>query len=178
MSESTAVATTKAEPPQRTRRQPLNHRKALAGKYILENPSCVLKEALVRAGYTETTASNPARNNLTADHCLAELRKLAPHVDPATAVEDGLATLQMKLAQCTYDEESLRKANLGQLARCVEVLNRWYGDRIPKTPEIGGDFVDKVEWLAGIVAEIRSRGARTVDVVALSPGEDAASDNA
>ena len=124
-----------------------------------------MKEALQRAGYSETTALKPTANNLTAEHCLAELKKLAPHVDPSTAVEDGLATLQMKLAQCTYDEESLRKANLGQLARCVEVLNRWYGDRIPKNPTTAGEFVDKVEWLAGIVSEIRAREANTVDVL-------------
>ena len=164
MPDSTALATTNAPTAKPTSRQPLNHRRALAGKYILENPSCTLKEALMRAGYAETTALKPTANGLTADRCLAELKKLAPHVDPATAVEDGLATLQMKLAQCTYDEDSLRKANLGQLARCVEVLNRWYGDRIPKTPDNGGDFIDKVEWLANIVGEIKAREAKVVDV--------------
>ena len=178
MSESTAIATTKAEPTKQPKLQPANHRRALVGLRLLKEPGCSLATAITESGgYSAATARNPELNGLSAERCIAEAKKVYGEMSLATTLQSALAVTEMRLSQCVESDESLRKTSLGQLARLIEVAHRWADGTKDRSTLKASEFVDKVEWLSGVIAEIKAREASTIDAVALTSSDDPASDN-
>ena len=178
MSESTAVATIEAPKLKKQKLKPPNHRKALIGLRLLKEPGCSLATAITESGgYSAQTARCPQQKGLSVEACISEAQKLYGESSLATVLQTALATTELRLAQCVESEESLRKTNLGQLARLIEVAHRWADGTKDRSTLKASEFVDKVEWLNGVIAEIKAREASTVDVDPLPVSDEPASDN-
>ena len=99
---------------------PINSRKALAGTYLLEGLS--LKQALIKAGYAESTASTPKQHGLSAEECLREAGKLDPSADPMTLLASARKLLQRKL-----ELADPRRESLSSVARVTDIAEKHYG---------------------------------------------------
>ena len=99
----------------------VNFRKALAGFNVLKGMS--QKQALVKAGYSPNTARRPTANGLAAERCVAEAKKLDPDADPSTIAKRA----RKALGQALSDPAKLSKARIGELARTMEVTERYFG---------------------------------------------------
>ena len=154
----------------------VNVRKALAGKRLLESPGCSLATALVEAGgYSPSTAKAAQRNNLSAKQCIEEARKVYGDTDLTTLKVHALALAKLRLSQSASNPDELRRTSLGALGRLIEVIYKWEGGSKPHPNVDAASFVDRVEWLAGVVAEIRSREATMIDAKVIEPSSTAES---
>ena len=107
----------------------VNFRKALAGFNVLKGMS--QKQALVKAGFSPSTARTPKASGLHAVACVEEAKKLDPDADPSTIA----LRARKALGQALSDPAKLKKARIGELARTMEVTERYFG----------GDYGDKVD---------------------------------
>jgi hypothetical protein len=133
----------------------INLRKAKAGIKLLEEGGSV-KQALIASGYSPKTAHTPKAKNLDAKACIAEAVKLDPSLEPAKLVQGARKVFQAKIQHALDDPEAITKARFSDIARFLEVAERSY------TVQDGQDmtarsFVDRIEWLAELQAEIKAR---------------------
>ena len=151
-------------------RTPINSRKAMAGKYLLEGLS--LKQALIRAGYAESTASTPKQHDLSAEACLREAGKLDPEADPRTLLSCARNTLLQKLQSIDP-----RKESLSSVARVVDIAEKHYRHIPGQIDARGpGSFVQRARAAKvcldelerrGLLDEVGGVGARILDVEVL-----------
>ena len=107
------------------RATPLNPRKAMAGLKILQGMR--IGDALREAGFSKWTARAPAAKGLDAMGCLEEATKLDPECKPANLLASARRVFGKKLRQLEDDEEILKLARPGEIARTAEVAERYYG---------------------------------------------------
>ena len=134
-------------------------RKILAGRYML-GEGLSLKQALIKAGYSEQTARCPAANDLSAEACIEMALQSDKKVNPATLTESVKKLLLKRILDADAKKESL-----SGIARTLEILEKWYGDRRPRPHHMDepAEFVDKVEWLRGVLGEIERREQPATD---------------
>jgi len=124
-----------------------------------------LKQALIKAGYSEQTARCPGSHGLSAEECFDSLKESEGKALPATIREDT-----RKLLQKAVRRADPVKTSLASIARTAEIVERWYGEGRRMAPDYSkdaGEFVDKVEWLQGVLDELAQRNrAQSVRVIA------------
>ncbi len=152
--ESSAGAPAAAKPP-----AGLNIRMARAGCFVLQGMS--LKRALIRAGYSESTARKPRRNGLTAERCLIEASKLDKSADPRTLLRESraLAIRQVKALAALPDSRLVDGDPARIIPRILETAERWHGDT-PDDPESRSrrDFTRRAADVLELVSELQRRG--------------------
>ena len=107
-------------------------RKAQAGLDIAKGSS--VKQALIKAGYAQSTASKPAANGLSASHCLEAAAKEYPDAVPSKLVHLARRAMAGKLRSWIDHPANLTKAKGGEVARMADVVERWYGANEPNNP--------------------------------------------
>lgn len=109
------------------RRVPLNIRMARAGLNILTGLS--LKRALIKAGYAEKTAHNPAANGLVAERCLLEAAKLDPSADPRNLVDSArrVALRQLRSFEGMSERDLRDGKAIGAIHKLWETAERYHG---------------------------------------------------
>ena len=147
-----------------------NIRKAMAGKYLLER--LTLKQALIKAGYAESTARTPGQHGLSAEACLREAGKLDPEADPRTLLSCARNTLLQKLRSIDP-----RKESLSAVARTVDVVERHF--RYSGQIEVQGkrSFVERALLMKLCIEELEQRGLldgdhRVIDVEPIDPTDE------
>ena len=151
---SVATATPNDKPKRRTRS--INHRKALAGKYLMQG--AIYKDALIKAGYSPSTARCPERNNLNVEQCLKELQKLDPAPDTKEILQSARRVFSRKLLEL-HDDTKLSKTRIGEIAKVVDVAEKYHGATANHGTGTARGFVDRLQWLADVADELRKRGA-------------------
>jgi len=74
--------------------------------------------------------------------------------DPATLIKSAQTLLTKRSAGA-----DLKKESLSGIARTLEILEKWYGDRRarPVHDDDPTQFVDKVDWIQGVLDELAQR---------------------
>ena len=132
-------------------------RRAKAGLLRLEGKSRF--RSLTEAGFADSTAASPKRNGLTDDVLLAEAQKLGVVPQSAELASKARQVLNRKLDQLRDDDQQLEKARCGEVARIVEVTEKFHGGHGNPgeiTPELLGDRMAYVE---AVAKEYRRRKA-------------------
>ena len=143
--------------------KPLNMRKALAGVNLLSGMS--QKQALLQAGYSPATAHNPGSNNLGVKHCVAEAKQLVPTADPATLIAAARRAFNDKLTAATASKAALDKVRLGEIARAVDVAEKWYSPSVGDGEISPRDWVDRTTWVAEALELLKQRQRKPLDDV-------------
>lgn len=130
-------------------------RLADAGLLVAQGSS--VKQALIQQGYAESTARNPQRNGIAARQCLDAAAKEYPDAVPQKILQRARRAMGQKLAQWNDNPAALNKAKGGEVARMVDVVERWYGTHAPGNPS-DRLFADRLATFAGAVEEAKRRG--------------------
>ena len=150
-------------------------RMILAGRYQLEGLS--LKQALIKAGYSEQTARCPAANGLSAKRCIELALKDGKETLPATLRASARELLQKKLDAAMDDPESV---SLTSAARATEVVEKVYGHSEERI-EPARTFAERLKWMQDVTAALNRREnlidsavdrAVTVDAVVIDAGPE------
>lgn len=127
---------------------------ALAGLHLMDGKT--QKQALMQAGYAESTARRPTANNLTAQRCIQAAAEVFPEADPSHLVQQARRALGKKLDQLVNDPKYCSEQRPGEVARIVEVVEKAHGHRVdgggkdldPRT------FAERVVWLQQLKLEL------------------------
>ncbi len=140
----------------------------LAGRYQLEGLS--FKRALMKAGYSESTARCPQLNGLNAKQCVELALKDGKETLPATLRASARELLQKKLDAAMDDPESV---SLTSAARATEVVEKVYGHSEERI-EPARTFAERLKWMQGVTAVLNRRenviDAVVVDAETEDPG--------
>lgn len=134
-----------------------DYRKAAAGALILQGKSSY--QALTSVGYAPSTARVPKANGLSAEQCVKMAKKAGIATDSAKIVRKARGVLTKQLQALEDDPEPLGW-NPSKVARIVEVAEKYHGGH-REAPDANADahsFVDRVQWLETVLAEIKRRG--------------------
>jgi len=139
-------------------KHPVDHRRAQAGCYIFEGMK--LGPALERAGFSPWTAKAAKRNGINESQCLEAARHMELVPDSATIRNRARRVLDKKLQTLEDSTEELKKTRAGEVARIVEVTERYHGDKPSRDDVPVRDFVDRMEWVVALQQELDRRRAR------------------
>ena len=129
---------------------------AQTGLDLLQNPNLSQAQALVKNGYKASTARLPKQNGLSASQCLEAAAVLYPDAVPTKLVSEARRAMASKLASWR-DPAKLDKARGGELARVLDVVERWYGASKPDDP--GSRLLEnRLQVFASAVIEAQRRG--------------------
>lgn len=132
-----------------------SHRMAIAGLHMMQGKSQA--ESLVEAGYSPSTARNPAAKGLGAAVCMQAAVEQFPAVDPSHLVEQARRVLGRKLDQlATASDQDIRHTPPREIARIFEVVEKAHGHR---SGDGGRDldprsFAERVVWLQQLKLEL------------------------
>ena len=131
-----------------------------AGRQILQGKS--LKQALIGAGFAESTARCPKLHKLNAEECVALAVKADSTVSPV-----DLRLSARKLFQETLDCADPRKTSVTAAARAAEIADKIGaadGQESPATARTAGE---RLAFMAELIAAYKDAGG---DVEALGAG--------
>ncbi len=137
----------------------LNIRRARAGLFVLQGMS--LKQALLKAGYSEHTARAPKAHGLTAERCLLESSKLDKSSDPGTMLEAArrLGLRQVRAWLDKSDAQLTDKVGALAIPRLVETIERYHGSVDVRAIERESrSFVDRAFTMKAVIEELDKRG--------------------
>lgn len=136
----------------------VNIRRARAGVFIYEGLS--LKQALISAGYSETTASTPTQHGLTAETCLTEAAKLDKRYDPATILRGSRRLTKRLVDAWNAKPDAALTEKVGALAipRLVETIERYHGAVKADDTSESRTFVQRAFIVQETLTELRRRG--------------------
>jgi len=136
-----------------------------AGRLILQGSS--LKQALIKVGFSESTARCPKLNNLNAEQCV----KLALDSDETTN-PSKLRESANKLFQKTLDTADPEKTGLVAAARAAEIagkIDHRAGQHEPQRPR---SLEERIHAAALLILQCEGRGMNRVHLIAeLSEGD-------
>ena len=140
------------------------HRKAQAGLNILNGMGH--GEALVKAGYAKATAKNGTANGLGVDRCLEAAAEAYPETLPSDLIQRTRRLFDRKTTQLLDSDALLKKTRPGEIARMLEVVERYHGERTPDHSH-ARSAGERLAFLAGLLEEYKRRG---YDMAALVSG--------
>ena len=140
-------------------------RMIVAGKLII-GEGLSLKQALIKAGYSEQTARCPKANGISAELCVSAAIKQDRGAIPAT-----IRASARKLLLDAIQSADPKKTSLAAIARTAETVERWYGhtgdsDSLPPRP-----FLKRLKWVMELDRLIKEEAAAQgiIDVEPLAP---------
>jgi hypothetical protein len=128
----------------------VNIRRAMAGVY-LQSGYGSLKQCLIRAGFEETTASNPETLGLSAERCLEEAKFFENNADPSSILSLG----RLRMAESLAVLDPLRTP-IKDVARAYDVVEKYHGRHtipVDANPLALGDRFSVIINLVNIAAE-------------------------
>ncbi len=134
---------------------------AEAGLIKLRDPKLSLFAALVKAGYSESTARKPGANGLTAQRCIDEAWKLHPEVKPRQLLAKTRKLLDRRINQALAADD-MNDVSLMQLAQLAE---KNYSDQTGPGGGVGDarSFAARCRWVTDLFAEMKKQGLEPVD---------------
>lgn len=141
----------------------INYRKARAGEIIYHDPGVSQASALIAAGYTANTARTPASKGVGALACVREAQAADLIPSSGNLVESARQVLQKKLDQYRNSEKDLHKARASEIARIVEITEKYHGDTLPPSEGKLARWADRLEQVSLALAELKARKAGSVD---------------
>ena len=126
-----------------------------AGAYVLQGDR--IGTALQKAGYAESTARVPKAAGLSARSCVEAAIQANPEVDPSNLVRLARRTGEAKLQGMLDDPKALEGARLSEIARIIDVSERWYGDRAVSQEDGDAAWLERMSLFAAALHEQRRR---------------------
>ena len=140
-----------------------NHRKALAGKYMLEGDT--QKQALIKAGFAESTAAKPKANGLTADRCIPGALAVEGVEGSQKLIQATRRAYLHKLERISRSDKSIDDIRLGELARALDTIEKYHGAGVGDAAVLDDvrSFADRLRWLKALAVEMKDDTASPVD---------------
>ena len=123
------------------------------------------KQSLIQAGFAESTAINPKRNNLTAEHCIPEYLAIEGAEGSQKLIQAARGAILRKLQRVTRSNESIDSTRLGELSRTLDTIEKYHGaGSTDHTIDDVRSFADRLRWLQALGDEMRKDDAITAEV--------------
>lgn len=143
----------------------INMRLAKTGLGLLAGKT--KKQAALDAGYSESVARKLEH---PVSRCLEEAKKLDPALKPANLLRGARDLFRLKVEELRDDPELRSKARPSEIARMLEVSERFHGSHDPTGELSPRQFVDRMEWLREAQRLMAAkRGQRQPQDMVLSP---------
>ncbi len=138
-----------------------NLQMAEAGLAKLRDPSLSQFQALVKAGYSESTARNPGRNQLSVNRCIEEAWKLSPEAKPRHLLAKTRKLVARRLDSALANHD-MNDVSLIQLAALAE---KNYSDTSRPGDGVGDarSFAARCRWVTDLFAEMKKQGLEPVE---------------
>jgi hypothetical protein len=144
----------------------------MAGLEMLKGTS--RPKALRAAGFAQSTIASSTRNGLTEFQCVKQAVRAFPKVDPAKLAEKARRVMELKLDEAIGDDgngsDSLKKAQLSEVARIVEVSERHFGGSVGEGVDGGRSFADRLLFLQALIERLGER--RAAELAAVESADD------
>ena len=147
----------------------INMRKALAGAALLNG--CSKADAMRHAGYADPAKSHNISRLKPIEAVQEAIRAgLAP--DIATIRDVTRSAFAVKMLDVNSNPADYR---LGELARALDTVERYYGEHVEKSDIAPRAFVARMSWIVGVQQELerRKQAALPVAAVTADDGEQA-----
>ena len=141
-------------------------RMILAGRYMLDGLS--LKQALMKAGYKESTARCPQLNGLNAKQCVELALKDGKETLPATLRASARELFQKKLDAGLDDPDTV---SLTAAARAAETVEKVYSHSDENKEPDARSFADRLKWMQAVTAALNRR-ENVIDAVVIDAGPE------